>query len=160
MFTQEQFTCLAKKYIDTVFRVAFGYLKNREDAEDVTQDVFCKLLQAKKPFESEDHIKHWLIRVTINECKKGLLSPWRQAASFEDYAATLTFETPQHSELFYAVMALPGKYRMPIYLHYYEGYTAQEIGKLLGLPKGTVCTNLKRGREQLKKLLQEDSNDG
>lgn len=155
MLTNEQFTCLAERYIDTVFRVAFNYLKSAADAEDVTQNVFLKLLKEKKDFESEDHVKHWLIRVTVNACKNLLRSRWWKMESFEDYAATLSFDNRAQSELFYTVMALPRKYRIPIYLHYYEGYSTQEIGEILKIPKNTVCTQLKRGRELLKKSLTE-----
>lgn len=155
MLSNEQFTCLAEKYIDTVFRVAFNYLKSSTDADDVTQNVFLKLLKEKKPFESEDHVKHWLIRVTVNECKNWVRSRWWKAESFEDYAATLTFDEPGHSDLFYAVMDLPKKYRLPIYLHHYEGYSTEEAAELLNLPRGTVCTQLKRGRELLRKTLTE-----
>ena len=155
MLSNEQFTCLAEKYIDTVFRVAFNYLKSSTDADDVTQNVFLKLLKEQKPFESEDHVKHWLIRVTVNECKNWVRSRWWKAESFEDYAAALTFDEPGHSDLFYAVMDLPKKYRLPIYLHHYEGYSTEEVAKLLNLPRGTVCTQLKRGRELLRKTLTE-----
>lgn len=155
MFTDAQFTGLVKKYIDTVFRLAFSYLKNREDADDVVQNVFLKLYRQTKPFDGEDHIKFWLIRVTVNECKSLLRAPWRQTESFEAYAATLSFTDPEHSDLFYAVMALPRKYRLPIYLHYYEGYSTAELAEILKIPKGTVCVNLKRGRDLLKKSLEE-----
>lgn len=155
MLSNEQFTCLAEKYIDTVFRVAFNYLKSSTDADDVTQNVFLKLLKEPKPFECEDHVKHWLIRVTVNECKNWVRSKWWKAESFEDYAATLTFDEPGHSDLFYAVMDLPKKYRLPIYLHHYEGYSTEEVAELLNLPRGTVCTQLKRGRELLRKTLTE-----
>lgn len=155
MFTDAQFTGLVKKYIDTVFRLAFSYLKNREDADDVVQNVFLKLYRQKRTFDSEDHIKHWLIRVTVNECKSLMRAPWRQMESFEDYAATLSFQDPERSDLFYAVMALPKKYRLPIYLYYYEGYSTAELAEILKMPKGTVCVNLKRGRDMLKKTLQE-----
>ena len=155
LFTDAQFTCLVDKYIDTVFRVALHYLKNTADAEDVTQNVFEKLLRQRVPFESDAHMKHWLIRVTVNECKHLLRSPWRKTESLEDYARTLAFENPGQSDLFYAVMELPKKYRLAIYLHYYEGYSTKEIAGILKIPNGTVCTNLKRGRELLKKKLQE-----
>ena len=159
MLTNEQFTCCVKRYIDTVFRLALNYMKNGADADDVTQNVFLKLLKEPKPFESDDHIRYWLIRVTINECKKLLRSPWRGAENFEDYAAKLSFVTPEHSELFYAVMDLPQKYRVPIYLYYYEEYSTEEIAGMLKIPQATVCTHLKRGREMLRKNLQEvDSN--
>lgn len=153
--TNEQFTCLAQRYLDTVFRVAYNYIGSRADAEDVTQNVFFKLLQSKKHFESDDYAKNWLIRVTINECKNLGRSRWWKAESFEDYAAKLTFDNPSHSELFYAVMELPKKYRLPIYLHYYEEYSTQEIAAILKVPKNTVCTQLKRGRELLRESLQE-----
>lgn len=159
LFTEAQFTCLADKYIDTVFRVALNYLKDPFDAEDVTQNVFEKLLRQKEPFESEIHIRHWLIRVTINECKHLLRAPWRKNVPFEEYARTLTFDNPERSGLFYAVMDLPKKYRLPIYLHYYEGYSTKEIAGVLKVPHGTVCTNLKRGRELLKKTLKEAENN-
>ena len=155
MFTDEQFTCLARKYIDTVFRVAFNYLKSAADADDVTQNVFLKLWKERKPFDSEEHIRNWLIRVTINECKTLLRSPWRNAENIDDYARTLQFETQEHSELFYAVMKLPMKYRMPIYLYYYEGYSTEEISSILSIPRATVATQLRRGRELLKTFLQE-----
>ena len=155
MMTNEQFTCLARRYIDTVYRVAFNYIKSPVDAEDITQNVFLKLLQEKRTFESEDHVKHWLIRVTINECKNLVRSRWWRTESFEDYAATLSFDNRAQSELFYSVMDLPRKYRIPIYLHYYEGYSTQEIGAILKVPKNTVCTQLKRGRELLKESLTE-----
>lgn len=155
MFTDEQFTRLANKYIDTVFRVALNYLRSGTEADDVTQDVFLKLWKENKPFESEEHIRAWLIRVTINECKRLLRSPWRKAANFEDYAAKLRFVTPEHSELFYAVMDLPKKYRMPIYLYYYENYSTEEVAQILGIPRATVGTHLRRGRMMLKENLQE-----
>ena len=159
MLTNEQFTCLARRYIDTVYRVALNYIKSPSDADDITQNVFLKLLQEKKPFADDDHVKHWLIRVTVNECKNLVRSRWWRAESIEEYAGQLVFDSQAQSDLFHMVMALPRKYRLPIYLHYYEGYSTQEIGQLLKLPKNTVCTQLKRGRELLKESLQEVEND-
>lgn len=153
--TNEQFTDLATKYIDTVFRVALGWLKNKDEAEDVTQNTLLKLYREPKPFQSEQHVKHWLIRVAINECKKTVRSPWRSHEPIADYANTLGFTTPEHSDLFYAVMDLPQKYRVPIFLYYYEDYSTAEISKLMGIPTPTVATRLRRGREQLKSKLQE-----
>ncbi len=155
MLTNEQFTCIAQSYIDTVYRVALNYLRSPADAEDVTQNVFLKLLKESKPFDSEAHIRNWLIRVAINECKNLVASRWWRSTSIEDCRAELVFDNPTHSELFYAVMELPKKYRLPIYLHYYEQYTTEEIGQILKLPKNTVCSHLRRGRELLRKTLQE-----
>lgn len=155
MLTNERFTCLAQRYIDTVYRVALNYLKSPSDADDITQNVFLKLLQEKKPFDSDEHVKHWLIRVTVNECKNLVRSRWWRAESIEEYAGQLAFDNQAQSDLFHMVMALPRKYRLPIYLYYYEGYSTQEIGQMLKLPKNTVCTQLKRGRKLLKESLQE-----
>lgn len=159
MMTNEHFTRLAQRYIDTVYRVALNYIKSPSDADDITQNVFLKLLQEQKNFDNDDHVKHWLIRVTINECKNLVRSRWWKSESFEEYAATVSFDDQAQTDLFYTVMALPRKYRIPIYLHYYEGYSTQEIGELLKLPKNTVCTQLKRGREVLRKTLQEVDDD-
>ena len=155
MMNDEQFTRLIKRYIDTVFRVALNYLKNPADAEDVTQTTFEKLLKEKRSFESDEHIRNWLIRVAVNECKRLLRSPWRRVEPIEDYLTAVEFDNPAHAELYRAVMGLPKKYRMAIYLHYYEGYSTQEIGQILHIPKNTVCSHLKRGRELLKLELQE-----
>lgn len=159
LFTDAQFTCLVDKYIDTVLRVALNYLKVPADAEDITQSVFEKLLRQRKEFESDDHIRHWLIRVTINECKHLLRSPWRKVGNLDDYARTIPFETTEQSDLYLSAMELPKKYRLPIYLYYYEGYSTKEIAEILKIPNGTVCTNLRRGRELLKKHLLEVDND-
>lgn len=155
MLTNEQFTRYAERYINTVFRVAFHYTKSSADAEDVTQNVFLKLLRQDKVFESDEYVRNWLIRVTLNECKNLVRTRWWRHESYEDYAASLTFEKTAHSDLFYAVMELPKRYRIPIYLYYYEEYSTQEIADILKVPKSTVCTQLKRGRELLKKSLTE-----
>lgn len=157
MFTEEQFDHLAKLHMDTIFRLAFHYTKSRAEADDITQEVLIKLYYTDKAFESEAHIKHWLIRVTVNACKKALLSPWKRTEPLEDYAEKLSFVSAEHSELFYAVMDLPKKYRVPIFLHYYEGYSCEEISGFLNIPNATVRTRLKRGREILKSSLQEAS---
>ena len=159
MMNDEQFTRLVGRYIDTVFRVALNYLRNPADAEDVTQITFEKLLKEKRSFEGDEHIRNWLIRVAVNECKKLLRSPWRKVEAIEDHLTAVSFDNPAHSELYRAVMELPKKYRMAIYLHYYEGYSTQEIGTIMRIPKNTVCSHLKRGRELLRKQLQEVDDD-
>ena len=159
MLTNEQFTRYAERYINTVYRVAFNYIKASADADDVTQNVFLKLLREKRNFESDEHVRNWLIRVTLNECKNLVRTKWWRHESYEDYTSSLIFDEPAHSDLFYAVMELPKRYRIPIYLHYYEAYSTQEIADILKLPKNTICTQLKRGRELLKESLQEVEND-
>lgn len=159
MLTNQQFTCLVNKYIDTVFRVALNYTKSVPDAEDITQNVFLALLREKKDFDSDEHIRAWLIRVAVNECRKWHRSPCRKHVPFAEYAASLPQATEKDREILDAVMALPRKYRLPIYLYYFEEYSTQEIADILRIPKGTVCTHLSRGREILKLSLQEDEDD-
>ena len=151
----EEFETLAKRHMDMVFRLAFNYMKSASDADDVTQNVLLRLLKNGKPFASGEHARYWLVRVTVNECRRALRSPWRRVGDIGEYAESLQFETPEHSELFYAVMELPEKYRPAIYLHYYEGYSTKEIAEIIGVPAATVRTRLRRAREQLKTGLKE-----
>ena len=159
MFTNEQYTCLVNKYIDTVFRIALNYLKNRTDAEDICQNVFLALLTQKKAFQSDDHLRNWLVRVTVNECKKVLRSAWHRRESLDDHIPSTPFAEPQHSDLYDSVMSLPVHYRVTLYLHYYEGYTTEEIGKILSLPSATVRTRLRRARQLLQNELEGVTED-
>ena len=153
--TDEQFTPLAERYMDTVFRVAYSYLRCRDDADDVTQDVLIQLYKEDKAFESDAHIKNWLIRVTVNRCKNVLRAPWHRTEDIADYENSLTFEEPQCRELFEAVMSLDRRYRLPVLLYYYEGSRQREIAALLGVPEETVRTRLSRARDKLKHILSE-----
>ena len=114
--TDQQFVPLAQRYMDTIFRIAYSYLRSQADADDVTQDVLIQLYKTETAFESDDHLKHWLIRVTVNRCKNIFRSPWRKVEDIADYENSLTFEAPEHRELFDAVMALDKRYRLPVLL--------------------------------------------
>ncbi|MCH5351938.1 MAG: sigma-70 family RNA polymerase sigma factor [Acutalibacter sp.] len=147
---------LAQKYQISVYRAAFSVCKNPQDAEDVTQETFLSYHRSSGQFESEEHIRAWLLRVAINKGKNLRLSFWaRNRQSLEDYLESLIFEEPEDRDLFTAVMALPEKYRTVIHLFYYEDYTVKEIAKILGAGEGTVKTRLHRGREMLKNNLKE-----
>ena len=154
--TDERFALCAKEYMDTVFRVAYGYLKNSADAEDVTQEVLLRLYKTETDFASDEHLRRWLIRVTVNCCKSIFRSPWQKRENLDDYAETLGFETEDYTALFIAVMGLERKYRLPLLLYYYEGYSVKEIGALLKLPENTVSTRLSRARAKLKAMLKEE----
>jgi RNA polymerase sigma-70 factor (ECF subfamily) len=156
--TDEQFTALAGEYMDTVFRLAFSYMKSRDDADDITQNVLLKLYMRSEPFRSPEHTRNWLIRVTVNECRSAFRSPWRRTEDIADYADTLAMPTHEHRELFDTVMELPAKYRVTLYLFYYEGYTTAQIAQALRTPEATVRTHLSRGRQKLKAILQEAEN--
>lgn len=151
-----EFELLALRYMDMVFRLAFSYMKSASDADDVTQNVLLRLLRSTKPFESEEHARFWLVRVTMNECKRALRSQWRKAGNIEEYANELHFETQEHSDLFYAVMELPEKYRLVVVLHCLEGYSFSEIAGLLQLTPSAVSMRLHRARKMLREQLGRD----
>lgn len=159
MFDSEPFTRLVNMYKGSVFRLAYGYLRSRADAEDVVQDVFVKLYHRDQGFNDDEHAKRWLMRVTLNECASLCRALRRRPENIDDYAATLAMPTPRHADLFKQVMKLPVRYRTALYLHYCEGYTAREIGDLLGIPEATVYTRLSRGRRKLKTLLDDEGSD-
>lgn len=149
--SSEEYENTVNKYADMIFRIALNECKSREDAEDVVQNTFLKLLQNKKAFASEEHQKHWLIRVTVNECHSLFTSPWRQRTqSLDVLEYQLAGETPEHSDLFYAVMELPAKYRNIVYLYYYEEYSIREISEILKMKESTLQTRLMRARKMLK----------
>lgn len=151
--TKEEFTACAEAYMDMIYRVAYSWTKNSDDANDVTQDVLLQLYKETKKFESEEHLKKWLIRVTINQCKMFFRSPWRRFEDINDYAETLGFEDKSHLDLFHAVMKLDKKYRVPLMLFYFEGYSTADIALLMNIPEKTVSTRLSRARIKLKGYL-------
>ena len=150
--TQEAF----EKYRDNIYAIAFNHFRNRQDAEDAVQEVFLKYHRSDKDFDSVDHIRNWLIRVAINECKNVTLSSWfKKREPLADYEQTLRFEEPEQTRLFESVMALPRKYRSVLHLFYYEDYSVRETAELLGISESAVTTRLARGRNKLKKELKE-----
>lgn len=153
---ETEFIPLARRYMDTVFRVAYSHLRSRADAEDVTQEVLLALYRREQPFDSEEHAKHWLIRLTVSRCKSVFRSPWHRLEDICEYENSLVFEELRHRELFDAVMSLEQKYRLPVFLYYYEGYHQAEIANILGIPEKTVRTRLYRARGQLKSILTEE----
>ena len=146
---------LAEQYAGMLYRLAYARTGSRADAEDVTQTVLLKLYQQGDRFESEEHRKHWLLRVAVNESKKLLRSPWRRRTGPLEEAGEPVFDTPQQSELYQHVMGLPPKYRAAVYLYYYEDCSVQEIAAAMGANPSTVQTWLMRARGKLKLILQE-----
>ena len=140
-------------YADLVRRLCLVRLKRREDTEDIFQTVFLKYLQHTAPFANAEHEKAWFIRVTLNSCWD-LLRSWLRhtAVSLEELSAQAAPERSDRAVL-EAVLSLPQKYRDAVYLHYYEGYSAPEIGDLLGKNTNTVYTLLTRARALLREKL-------
>ena len=153
---QDNFLTTIQTHQKSLFTIAFQYCGNRQDAEDIVQDVFLKLYTAKNSFSDEQHLHHWLIRVTINRCKDFLRNPFRRLrASFEDAEKVLHSPYETDHTVFDAVMSLPLKYREVVMLYYYEGYPILEISTLLHRKESTVQTQLMRARALLKERLKE-----
>ena len=151
---------LAASYQGSLFAAAFNVCKNAQDAEDVVQDTFVQYYTTKKEFESEQHIRAWLMRVAVNKAKNVNRTFWRRNKIYiEDYMETLDFETPAAETLFETVMQLPEKYRIVIHLYYYEEYAVREIAQILKLSESNVKIRLSRGRAMLKETLKEDWDD-
>ena len=151
---------LAAMYQDNLFAVAFNICQNTQDAEDVIQDTFVQYYTTKKEFDSEEHIRAWLIRVAVNKAKNVTRTFWRRnKVSIEDFTEMLAFETPKSETLFETVMQLPEKYRIVIHLYYYEEYSVGEIAKILKLSESNVKTRLMRGRAKLREVLKEEWDD-
>ena len=152
--TEEDYIQVVEKYSDMIFRIAYQNLFHIHDAEDIVQDVFLKLLrQKKKYFKDGEHLKAWLIRVTINKCldyKKSYSR--RNTLSLEDFE--ISYER-EEQDVMEELQQLPADYRNILYLYYYEGYRIKEIAKMLGKKQNTVNSQLTRGRNQLKKLLEK-----
>ncbi len=143
------------KYCDTVYRLAFARTKNRFDAEDILQTVFLKLMKTDTCFENEEHLKAWLLKVSINSSKNLLTSAWMRLTEGikDDYSV----DVPENTEVYSLVLGLESKYRTVIHLFYYEGYSLKEIAQILNCNESTVKTRLSRARSKLQsKLKGED----
>ena len=152
--TRDDYNKVVEEFSDMIFRIAYQNLCNIADAEDVVQEVFISLLKSKgKIFKDSEHLKSWLIRVTINKCldvrrsffRKNTVPIESQVISYTDEEKILMDE----------IMKLPKDYRNIIYLYYYEGYKIKEIAEILGKNQNTISSKLQRGRNKLKENLIE-----
>ena len=132
---------------DTVYRVCRMYMKNHYDAADMVHNTFLALLKKQKIFESEEHEKSWLIKVAVNMCKNEL-KHWSRKN--KDISETEIVACGKEDEITPLVLQLPTELKVPVYLHYYEGYRSEEIGKILGISASAVRTRLQKAREKLK----------
>jgi RNA polymerase sigma-70 factor (ECF subfamily) len=144
-------------YRDSLLRLAYAYLKNHAEAEDVAQDVFVTYIKKTPVCETEAKRKAWLMQVTVNKCKNILGSAWkkRTVAMTDD----LSYMPPANAHVIESVLALDEKYRVPIHLFYYEGYSIGEIAQMLGVKAATVGTWLARGRSLLKDIIGDDDDE-
>lgn len=141
-------------YGNAILRCAYSYLHNMADAEEILQDTLLKLLTAAPDFESEAHKKAWLLRVAANLSKNRI--EYNALRASDELSEDLAEEGREDlSFVWDAVKELPVQFREVIHLHYYEGYSTDEIAKILQRNPSTVRSDLRRGREKLKTILQE-----
>lgn len=143
-----------EKYSNTVYRLAISRTKSIHDAEDIMQNVFIKFMDCNIKFESDDHIKAWLIKVTINFSKNLLTSAWFKKTTILDEDIVETIE--EESKVYRFVLDLPTKYRTAIHLFYYEDMTTANIAEILNIKESTVRSQLHRARNMLKEKMKGD----
>lgn len=149
---KEQIGVLYQKYFDTLYRVCFLYMKNEHDSLDAVQETFLRLIRSSFKEESEEKTKAWLIVTASNYCKKQLSHWWRKKRTpmEDEKARPENLQRSNDSSVLELIWSLPEKYRIPIYLYYYEGYKTKEIAGLLKTNASTVQTRLAKARELLR----------
>lgn len=159
----EQYTTLTaeveavmRQYSDMVYRVAYTQTNCVSDAEDIYQEVFLQYVKKHPVFTSEEHRKAWLLRVTINNCKKLWRSAWRRKTTLTESVPVSSNIAPEHQFLLEALKQIPLKDRTVLHLFYYEDLPTQQIAQLLGRRESTVRTQLTRARQKLQSVLKED----
>ena len=152
--TNDRIEDVLKTYSNMVYRLAFSQTRNKSNADDIYQEVFLRYIRKKPQFETEKHRKAWLIRVTVNCCKKMWTSSWRKKIVPLD--ETIVFEMKEETNLHYELQKLPLKYRAVIHLFYYEDLSIEEISESLNQKPSTIRTQLTRARYKLKEILKED----
>ncbi|MDR3310842.1 MAG: sigma-70 family RNA polymerase sigma factor [Oscillospiraceae bacterium] len=154
-----EFDGVVEKYSNTVFRIAYSMTKSREDSEDVYQDVFLRYLRAAPEFESEEHRRAWLIRVTVNRAKSLFASAWTRRTTGLDENVPAPEARGEEDGVYRAVQELPQKYRAVIHLYYYEDMPIEEIARAVGGKPNTIASQLHRARALLREKLKGDYND-
>ena len=160
-----EYNAYIEKYLKMVYRISFHYFGNRDDAEDVSQDVFVKLYSSNLKPKSEEELKAWLIRVTTNTCHNYFRNPFRKRKTeieekeLENIIGTSSSEQEIENRkvVMDAVMSLPEHYRIIVYLFYYEEYSIGQISKILRIKETTIQTRLSRARGKLKTVLSDCS---
>lgn len=155
------FEQVLRKYADDVTRVCVIHCGNQTDAEDCFQNVFFKLYRSNMTFESEAHIRAWLIRVAINECIDWHRQVWKKRITLSDQIGIYTEQSSVEREdsILPYLGKLPFKYRSVLYCYYYEDMKVEEISAQLSIPQNTVKTHLSRGRKMLEKVLLIDQEE-
>ena len=153
-FTEQQFNIDYDKYKDVVYRVAYSYVKSRDDASDLTQEVFMKYIKCTEDFKEDANKLYWLIRVTINMSKSFLRSYWKRNVELDDSIQdTASRANEEEIDYFNAITSLNSKYKDVLIMFYWEGLSINEIARVLKISSSNVKTRLSRARELLKRRI-------
>ena len=156
MQSEQEFNRAVEQYLNMVYRIALNWFGSVHDAEDAAQEVMLRLWKSTSGFEGDAHLRHWLVRVTINVCKDLSRAPWRlHSVPLAQAPPQPCADEPEAQAVVEEILRLPKKYRVPLYLYHYEGYSVREISALLRANPSTIRTRLSRARELLKHQLEE-----
>lgn len=154
--TGKEITEIYNRQVDTVYRICFSFMKNKQDTEDMVQETFLRLLGSGVGFVSEEHEKAWLIVTASNLCKDTLKKWWRRTENIDDPALGLQQPAFEIDEVLAAILKLPADQKCAVYMYYYEGYSTSDIASYLHCPQATVRSRLSRARKTLKRKLGGD----
>lgn len=149
---------IADRYLDDIYRIVFSYCKNKETTEDAVQNAFIKLLKSKNmKFTDDEHLKRWLIKVSLNECRNVWKSFWnKNKLSFDELDTDPAYRDETHEELINILEKLSPNYKAVIHLYYYERYPVKDIADILNISEANVQIRLKRARDKMRVLLEEE----
>lgn len=151
---------IAGLYLDSVYRAALTYCKNKETAEDAVQNAFIKLFVTDTEFNDDEHIKRWLIRTAVNECKNVFVSfRYKKVISIDDIEKEPSYndKIDEGGELFGIIAKLPQNYSTIIYLYYYEGMNIRQTAEVLGISESNAQNRLMRARKKLEGMLKKEA---
>lgn len=153
--TKDDIESTVNQYSALIYKIAFSYTKSSSAAEDILQDVLIAYITSPNEYSDSEHKKAWLIRVTVNECRK-YFRRLKYQLLYEKIPAIADADSANNSDVTFAVMELPAKYRIVIHLYYYEQLSVHEISTVLKLKENTVMSLLHRARKKLKKIMEEN----
>lgn len=156
---REEAAHLVERYGTMVYRQAYARTGSREDAEDITQETFLRLVRAAPDFREEEHCKAWLLRVAANCAGDLHRSPWRRRVVPLEEAGEMSAPELESGDMGEVLLALPEDYRVVVHLYYYEEMSTEEIAHVLGKRKGSIRTRLSRARKRLRQILAETEGD-
>ena len=145
-----EFERIYDMYVNDIYRLCYSYMKNSMDAENAVQEAFYKYYRCEQSFESDSHIKAWLVVTASNYCKDMLKHWWHKRYDIDECTNIHSENKTMENELMSAIMDLPEKYKTIVFLYYYEGYNSREIAKILNKPESTIRTYLQKARKYLK----------